>query len=176
MKRKLEIHTPGYILEFGGTQYRTPAIIDITKLDMHIVIMKLRAAGISMYHIKSEEETIKKIPGKVKNKPKDQLPNQKVDLDTVLERFDKVEKILEILTQNQLRSDSKNNGFDLNTPVIEELSEEDFIPVIDLGNMTSSGESIQTKQIENDYNIDKIASDLKKTTPKKTYTKGDFKK
>jgi len=142
---KLIIKEKGMFINIPGVaEFRTPAEIDISKLNINSVISELKKNGINKYQIISGE--IKKIENKTvkKNiviKEKIISNNQNVLLDKIESQQKTINRIENILTQF-LNSD-KSISTELNKTIkkkrlIEDEIEE-FIPEVNFNNLKIKG-------------------------------------
>jgi len=173
---KLKIKDKGLMVEIPGLPpTRTPADIDISKLDLNLVITNLRKHGINNYKIVSVigdgiEKTIV-APQVVKKK---EVKSLEVD-----KRFKKLEDMMiellgrkieskSDLSQEQITNKLDNleklierqkyvvvPSTDSDEPVIEELDER-FIPEIDVGGMSLKGDTSKI-DVESDDSVDETA-------------------
>ena len=190
---KLKITDKGLMVEIPGiAPIRTPVEIDISKIDINLVIAVLRRSGINNYRIVSvTEDGIEKtisVPQELKKKVKDKYPSD----SSVDKRFDRLEGMMvNLLTQknesknilNQEQITNKLNKLEkltqsivngqqhtvvytnkLDEPVIEEMNEV-FIPDIDLDGMSLKGTTGKTIEVMED-NIDEAADLLSSITRK----------
>jgi len=177
MKHILIIKKPGMVVDIGRKPVRTPAEIDITNLPQDEVIFKLRMCGIDDYEIRTEDRINPKIESSPKMDVEIQkvVESQEVDLNPLLQRFDNIEKLLEVImsspSKTTIINQIKESVAD-SSPVIEELSDEDkFIPEIDLGSVRSSGDSVRSADFNDD--LEETAKLLQKGSVKNTkYKKG----
>ena len=145
---KLIIHKPGLVLNIPGIQsVRTPVEVDITKLNINLVISELKKNGIHDYKIISGEEKVKteKILTKETN-------NLVIDHSEVLDKIDEVhekitknvEKILNDFLNSQTKNTIKEDTLKQKPKKLSETIEEDFIPAINLSKI--KGTSSITKK------------------------------
>lgn len=158
---RLVIKEPGFFIELPKiAPFRTPAVVDISHVDLNLIITKLRKAGITNYEIKSGPDKIKTIRSKPVEKSLEGLGT----FENLKERFDKFEELLQEIVNKEPSSEVVK---DFNEEVkIEEIEEPDkFIPDIDVSKMRirSSGFKIE----KSDGNIEGNANLLSKTRKKK---------
>lgn len=181
----LKIKKPGYIIDIPGIPTcRTPAEVNISKLDMRSVVMYLNSSDISDYEIvantkKGDREVYKKEDFEVKGKkPKKQKPKE-TKVDNLSERLSRIEEVISLLAQKGNSEPQKEQITDRldkieklliesvstpkvlkkkkEEPVIEEL--DSFIPDIDLSEMKIESKNLKSvKQDSSD--IDDIADVL----------------
>jgi hypothetical protein len=184
----LKIKKPGYTVDIPGLPTcRSPVEFDISKLDIRVVAMSLKTAGITEYEIVAElGKDIKEVYTKkdfeaierINTKPSKEI----VDLN---KRFNKLEKMLSSLLTEKKRSSNKEkeqitNKLDTlerliksrsihsgevidNEPEIEEF--ESFIPDIDTSKMKIESKTLKTIKKESDDlddTVDALSSLIKK--------------
>ncbi len=168
----LKIKKPGLMINIPGlTPFRTPAEVDISKLDLRSLVSYLKANSIEDYEILAQSKT-----GQVdvyKKEDFEEVDKKKKKKEPDLEkRFSKLEKMLEFLISksgNNEKKDSEQISKKLErlerliqtlpketkvvyqkdiltNPKVEEL-EDSFIPDIDISDMKMSSGSY--KEIEN---------------------------
>lgn len=141
---KLIIEQPGLFIEFPGVSVRTPAEIDISRINIDLIISRLRGLGVTQYRIESD----------VNKKKEQKKPEQKelikekvikeVDESSINEvlkkfleysgkRFDKIEKIISNMKLDNVDPEKQK--------VIKrtENKDETFIPKIDISGMKVKG-------------------------------------
>lgn len=191
---KLNVKQKGHLLSIPGVApFRTPAKVDITKLRLNMVISVLHNAGIDNYEIiskqgsneiiytkkdfetKKEKKTddLDKIddrfnklermllqlvrkPHSIKGISEEQITNRLNTLEELSQRILEKEIVREIVYTS-----SQKDG---ETPLIEELGEDTFIPSIDISDMELKGTSSKTVGTIDD--VDEAAnalSQLKRT-------------
>ena len=144
----LEIKEKGKLIHLTGfPQLRTPVKIDITNLDIDLLIKELR-----LYNIKNYQMTNKNRRKKVKKGYNYQLK--------ILEKINNIEKILQGLTDNKyVRNDVINlEKMGKRKPI---YNEEIFIPTMDSFNTQNKNNITTTKTISNTDNINKNAQLLR---------------
>ena len=171
----LKVKDKGTVVDIPGTKkVRTPADIDITKVDINFVSMYLRKQGIKHYEIVSdtgEKEILPNIKTTVKKKKddgkwKDNIEARFNKLESLIVNFlgkkqstpqpnseqitNKLEK-LERLSEKIIRK--QTSGIPISTEsdgsIIEELDDK-FIPEIDTKGMSMKGSTIKTLQSDSD--------------------------
>ena len=177
---KLKIADRGLIVEIPGiAPVRTPADIDISKIDINLVVAHLRKAGINNYKIVSVigdgTETVVSIPQVLKKKVKEKYSSD----PSVAKRFDRLESMMIDLLKQKSESKTDPNqeqitnkldnlerliekqkyavipSTDSDEPTIEEL-EDRFIPDIDVEGMSLRGNTGKIV-VEKEESIDKAA-------------------
>lgn len=136
MDKILTITIPGLLIEIPGIPpFRTPAIIDITKLNENIVIGELTKQGIKDFIIKEKESVIQEKYIRKMRRFKKETNEEKNEFNEIIENFkrqqesiDKLELLIKQLVQlphgkQQIEEIQKKIN-------VEEM--EDFIPSIDL--------------------------------------------
>lgn len=180
----LKIKKSGHTVDIPGLPTcRSPVEFDISKLDIRVVAMSLKTAGISEYEIVADiGKGVKEVYTKTdfEGKEKVKVP----ELKELNKRFNKLENMLNLLlTQKQGSSDlekeqitnkldnlekliaqkSSIKTFKGNEPEIEKF--EAFIPDIDTSQMKISSKSLKTiKQDSEDLDdsVDMLSSLMKK--------------
>lgn len=169
----LKIKKPGYVVNIPGTPtFRTPAEIDISKIDLRIITMYLKNSDINDYEIITEKNDIKESYKKknVDDKIKDNINWEKRfnRIEDILNNLisaprnnnnseeqiiNKIQNLENIISKNLIKTDSK---FIINNePIIEEIGS--FIPNIDTSNMKiNSYENIQ--KIKQDDGLENSAN------------------
>jgi hypothetical protein len=189
----LKIKTPGHLISIPGLPtFRTPAEVDVSKIDIRVVHMYLVTAGIDEYEIVAEtkkggkevykREDFDEVKSLTKRKPKDdknldsRLDNLEMMLSKLLakDRGDKTvdsEQItnkltkLEKLVSNFSTPKQEIKQFVPNSkkePVIEEL--DSFIPDIDISDMTIKS---KVKTLKQDGSVINDAADILSNLVKK---------
>ena len=177
---KLKIADRGLIVEIPGiAPVRTPADIDISKIDINLVVAHLRKAGINNYKIVSVigdgTEKVVSIPQVLKKKVKEKYSSD----PSVAKRFDRLESMMIDLLKQKSESKTDPNqeqitnkldnlerliekqkyavipSTDSDEPTIEEL-EDRFIPDIDVEGMSLRGNTGKIV-VEKEESIDKAA-------------------
>jgi hypothetical protein len=107
----LIVRETGHLVEIPGlAPFRTPAKVDISKIDIRKVIGHLKINGIKNYKVVAEDQkgatevyTEKDFSTKTKKKPKDDQFKKEID-----NRFNKLEGMLVKLLQKETRNDDEN--------------------------------------------------------------------
>jgi hypothetical protein len=181
---KLKIKKKGLVINIPGVpQFRSPAEIDITKLDLKMVINYLKSNSIADYEILSATDTgkidiyIKEDFDAIENRLK-----REKDLES---RFNKLEKMLSLLInrttgdapqdseqitkklerlENLIQNIPKSNTtiiHKLTDPKVEKLSDEPdedaYIPDIDISDMKMSSGSYKEMENKSKKEVDSSA-------------------
>lgn len=178
----LKIKNPGYTLDIPGLPTcRSPVQVDISKLDIRVVAMSLKNAGIAEYEIVADiGEGVKEVYTKSDFEIKEERVTSALNVKAIDEKFSKLEKMLSLLLEQKqgsyisekeqitnkldklekLISERslqsvfvKDDNFE---PEIEEM--EAFIPEIDTSGMTIESKNLKT--IEQDSEDLDDASDI----------------
>lgn len=146
MVRVLIIDKPGLTINIKGLPIiRTPARIDVSQVDINLVVMELKKYGLDQYQIVMEPVKKKEVIKKSKKK------QESVDLTSVYDRFDKIDKLLErIISRPSEIQTIVREADGPETPTIEELGTDEFIPNIDISDLKVSKESTRTKEMDDD--------------------------
>ena len=175
----LKVKQKGSVVDIPGiNKVRTPAEVDISKIDINFVTIYLRKQGIYDYEIISVTDTgareilptqipiVKKGKTKDDGKWKDSIENRFNKLESMLINFlgrkqsnsgvnseqitDKLEK-LEKLSEEIIRKQTvvTSGVKHSDEPQIEELDDK-FIPDIDIDGMSMKGSTIKTIQSDSD--------------------------
>lgn len=167
---KLIIKTKGLFINIPGVSpFRTPAEIDITKLNLNIITSELKKNGIARWKIISgETEIIEPHPKKVKDTTSTTENIINIDKqDEVLDKLNKIEKRLNdflngdkfvLATVNNTINDNKQ----IKTKKVKEDEVDDFIPSINLNNLTLKGRKKVGTTIKEETNYQSSAENLKK--------------
>lgn len=158
----LKITEPGLTVAIPGLKvFRTPATIDISKLDIRIVSMYLKTSGIEKYEIVAETQKTKEIY----TKQDFEIAEQKKE-DT--SRIDRIEKMLEVLVSKQAgeltpEKEQINNKLDK----LEKLIANQSTKTVVVKNKTSEYDEPEIEELESfipevDVSDMKIKSDVKK--------------
>jgi hypothetical protein len=165
----LKVKEKGTVIDIPGTKKaRSPADIDITKVNINFVTMYLRKQGIKNYEIIStmgEKQALPSSPKKRRAKKENfesrfnKLESLIVNLlgrkqstpqpnsEQITNKLKKLEKLSEEIIRKQ------SSGVPVSTksdePVIEELDDM-FIPEIDIGGMSVKGSTTKTLQSDSD--------------------------
>ena len=173
----LKINQPGYIISFPGiSSCRSPVEVNISHLDIRLIILYLKKSGINDYEIISKKKL---------QKPK-QL-KKKLQITTTVKKESSLEKRIQILEQLLIKNNLNkndiefqeqiNNKLDLilnqksnfkmrdteiksindNNPQIDDF----FIPEIDTNNMKLSTNN-EFKEIEQDMDLEESVRILEK--------------
>lgn len=161
----LKVKTPGLLVSIPGLPvFRTPAEVDVSKVDIRIVHMYLTTAGVEEYEIVAESKHGDKEVYKredfddEKSNPKDKkngnldkrLENlellmtkllekerndKSVDSEQITNKLSNLEKLVTVFSKEPSKDSKKSDSIPTNKePVIEEL--DSFIPDIDISDMT----------------------------------------
>jgi len=161
---KLVIKDKGFFIELPRVApFRTPAVIDISNINLNLIITKLKKAGITNYEIKSGESSEVKTK---RSKPVEKSESPET-FKGLKERFDKFEELLQEIVNKELPSEAVKTVKDFGKEVrIEEIEKEsEFIPDIDISRMKirSSGFKIE----KSDGSIGRSVSLLSRKISKK---------
>ncbi|MFW9871707.1 MAG: hypothetical protein ACFFG0_01305 [Candidatus Thorarchaeota archaeon] len=184
----LKIKKPGYTVDIPGlTTCRTPVEIDISKMDIRIVAMSLKTAGISEYEIiadtgkgvrevyskndfeavekKTKTSEIKSLNKRLNNLEKllktflvQQQGNSDLEKEQITNKLNNLERLL------RSKSPSFNKKLIENEPDIEDL-EEFFIPEVDTSQMKIESKNLKIIKKESDNlddNADLLSNLMKK--------------
>ena len=145
MGKKLLIKESGLFINIPGIpKFRTPAKIDISRVDENLIIAELKKHGVKTYQIFNEKYEEK--PVVEKKKIVESIPivnnyyinseseNLKEDIKNQQKSIDNIEKLL----QEFLTSKPKINKKIEDKKKIEIDEPEDFIPAIDIGKIKSN--------------------------------------
>ena len=173
---RLKIKEAGHTIAIPGMSvFRSPVNLDISKLDIRIVSMYLKTSGITKYEIVAENnEGAKEVyTQKDFSPPKKRKTKTKKDSRSDA-RFEKLEKMMEIILEREVRNDSSNEeqiynkldkleklvktgavirdvqkeDFENSDPEIEEL--DSFIPEVDISGMKLNSDNIKTVKQDSD--------------------------
>ena len=151
---KLIIRKRGFFVELPRIPpFRTPAKIDISKLNIGQVIAGLRQQGISDYEI---IEGVDKPPKR--NKPTKTISKKgdsSIDLGEVHRRFDKIEGLLHevIDTRSEVREvRTIIKGSDTEIDFVDKEIEgvEQFVPEVDVSGMKVRTSDFKTEKLDGD--------------------------
>lgn len=93
---KLIIRDKGHFVEFPKVApFRTPAEVDITNIDLNLVMIRLRKMGVENYEIKSGPDIIRP----KRSKPVERYESTKYN--ELKNRFDKFEELLQIIVDKE---------------------------------------------------------------------------
>ena len=180
----LKINDKGLIFNLGGTQYRTPMLMDISKQDVSKIIMSLHLSGIKdfiitgndspepvkksaqggkpdpVYHAPQSDDThalLSEIEKRFKNFEKNLMQKIESSNTTSQEQISNLKKIELFMSQFHEQDVSKKT-FKKDADEIEAF----FIP--DIRDMKLKGSSTETLSNKEDVNeaVDALASLLKK--------------
>lgn len=179
MKKKLIIKEHGlYVIIPGLAPFRTPATINITKIDEKIVTAALRRDGITNYEIKTSNDEIIQ-----ENKKEYIVSNNTTSLDEIKNTLTNLELMVKQLILNKQESDSTGKIESLLTNFLvsgkkndqEENSKkskkskidetvDDFIPEININKIQMKGKTTETviKSNNNFLNNAEKLKDIKK--------------
>lgn len=175
--KKLIIKEPGLFLRIPGMgDFRTPAEIDISKIDVNLVLAELRRNGISTYKIHSDEQTKSKNVNIQKKDIKD------IRYEDILELMQKQQNsmgVIENLLKTMITTKTPEPSMDMITNLLNDFLQSDktntteikkkskidesvdeFIPEININKMTLKGNN-SSKVIKSDRSILKNAESLK---------------
>ena len=167
---KLNVKDRGLVIDIPGVSpFRTPAIVDISKVRMPLVITTLNNLGAKNYEIVASQGDEKKVFTSKDFVKKKQKPQQ--DMSKINERFNKLENMLyallskkqsnkvpseeqitnklvelerlskRILEKEPVKEVVYTSSVEKDGPVIEELDDDKFIPDIDLTELELKGSS-----------------------------------
>ena len=156
---KLIIDEPGHFIDLAGVSVNTPAVIDVSRISMNLVLSKLKSQGIIKYRIESGSDKPKNI--KTESTQPVSKVTQSIDitkLELLLEKFGKDgNERLERL-ESILLSKDKNVEFILSDKKKEEEYETDgFIPTINTDSLSVRG-SVGTNIIKRDDITESVES------------------
>jgi len=135
MDKILIITTPGLFIHIPGIpSFRTPARIDITKLNENIVIMELTKHGIKDFKIKEKESIVRE---KGIRRFKKEINGENNEFDEIIGNFRKQQESidrLEFLMKQFLQIPQGQQQIEeIQKKIIDEDKDiENFIPTIDL--------------------------------------------
>ncbi len=145
---KLIINKPGLFLDIPGlSSFRTPVEIDITKLDVNLIISILKRDGIIDYNIISCDDKKKKHSIKNYNRvTKEETNNSKInDTEIVTEikninekMIERIEKLLRNFLDNDIPKKETNQEIKKKEETNSKKIEDDFIPSINFGKIKGS--------------------------------------
>lgn len=170
---KLLIKTKGLFINIPGIMpFRTPAEVDISKVNVNIAISELKKNGIEKYKIIYGEDIPFKEYNKIKLKKdyKENINNNSDLINSINNQqksISKIEHLLEkflnsnIFSNNTIVKKENNNEFTKSNKKFDDTVE-DFIPEININNIKIKGTS-STKKIVNKTDLSNI-SNLKKLT------------
>jgi len=192
----LIIKKPGHTIAIPGLPIvRSPAEVDISKLDIRVVAMYLQTDGIDKYTIIAKRDDQTEVYTQKDFDAKGQpIPKKKKKGPNLDKRMNKIENMLQALLSRGMGKDTENREQIINkldelekkitssqsTTIIKEISLENptveddddfgtidaFIPEIDVSDMTiRSSENVKT--IKQDANIKESADLLAELTKKK---------
>ncbi len=105
----LKIKDAGHTIAIPGLQvFRSPVDLDISKLDIRVVSMYLKTSGIEKYEIIAETPKGGKEIYTKKDFDVDELKKSKVKKDDSNERFNRLEKMMEVLLTREVGKPSQN--------------------------------------------------------------------
>lgn len=164
---KLIIGDKGHFVEFPRVApFRTPAEVDITNIDLNLVMIRLRKMGIENYEIKSGPDIIR--PKRSKPvKPRVER-YESANYNGLRNRFDKFEELLQaIVDKEPTIHETKTfiEGPEKEVKIEELDNMEEFIPDVDVSRMKirTSGFKIEKA----DGTITESAESLSKISKKK---------
>jgi len=97
---KLIIRDKGHFVEFPKVApFRTPAKVDITNIDLNLVMIKLRKMGIENYEIKSGPDIIRPKRSKSIKQPVERY--ESANYNELRNRFDKFEELLQVIVDKE---------------------------------------------------------------------------
>ena len=189
---KLKIEDRGLVIELPGVpSTRTPAIVDITNIDINLVFSCLKKGGFTKYKILStvddgfeKEVKIPELINKKKEKVEDTIDTDRrfnrlesmmmqllsknfeskthLSQEQITNKLDRLEKITQSIANGQKQTVEYKDKSD--EPVIEEMDTM-FIPDIDLDGMSLKGSSLKTIEV-NEGDLDEAADLLSSITRK----------
>jgi len=173
-KLKLIIKEKGRYIEIPGiSSFRTPAEVDVTKVKLSILIQSLHSCGVTNYEIVSTDKKGKRIYTEEDFKE----PKKDLKTDEVNNRLDRLEDLLIKLVSKGTSQKSNNSEQITNrlnriermirtgqkvvyretpadgTPLVEEL-EDQFIPDINVSEMSISGKTTEVVEKKSSKEID----------------------
>ena len=175
---KLIIKKKGLFISIPGiTEFRTPAEIDITNINLGLVIAALSKTGVITYQIQTKDtDSLKdKLSLLFKKKENISIITEKDNI-TIDTRSDEILNLvknqaetiknIEGLLSNFLSSDYKDKGSSEESKKIKKIEEvEEFIPTINISKTKIKGSS--TSSIKTKSNFSKAAENLSTIIDKK---------
>lgn len=156
----LIIKQPGYSIQIPGTkETKTPSIIDISRVNINIVVTYLKSMGITNYEILYSDKKKEKIP--VKEKPIN-LNNDKINtdkLDSLKNELFEIKKLLKNIVEKQTKNDidtTLDTKYNKHVRIIKSLKEDediDFIPTINTDGLSTVG-NLSTKSGKRSDDLD----------------------
>lgn len=162
----------------GIPSFRTPVEIDVTKINIPILIQSLHSCGVEDYEIKTVSKTgvIKELSESI------DIPKKKKDNSKIDKRLDRLEDLLLSLVskKSSQRSNSseqiknrlvkiesmiksgRSSNKDI-SPIIEEMDEQ-YIPSIDVSNMQITGKTTEVIDKKSNQDIDNAVDLLSNLT------------
>jgi len=150
---KLIVRQVGLYLNLTGLKpFRSPAEVDISKINLNLLRTELHAYGVLNYEITEESKKLIKKKGKVKIEKE----------EGVGEKLDKIYNLLKNLTQEnfkELKLSEQTLGelvkeVEKGEPVVET-----FIPTIDISHLESKSPSFKTEEgISVNESVEKLKS------------------
>ena len=160
---KLIINKPGLFLNIPGLQpFRTPAEVNITKVNLNLIKSELKKNGVTKYKIISDDSNnkTKTIKQDIKEEVKieESLPTINYNNQEIIDKIANQHKIIERI--EQLLQSFLNSGISENDTVVKKKKEqdetiEDFIPEINLSNTIKGSSETRKIKVKTDLsNID----------------------
>lgn len=164
---KLVIRDKGHFVEFPRVApFRTPAEIDITNIDLNLVMVKLRKMGIGNYEIKSGPDIIRPKRSKPVERPVGRY--ESANYNELRNRFDKFEELLQVIvdkepTIREIKTFIEGPEKEVKIEELDDVGE--YIPDVDVSRMKirTSGFKIEKA----DATITESAESLSKISKKK---------
>lgn len=173
-RTKLIIKKGGYYIELPKvTPFRTPAKIDISKLNIEKVMIMLRAQGVEEYEIFSGKDKLikkKKVTKKIEVSKKDSEKNM-FDLKELYKRFDSLEELLQKIISGKLKIQEVRTIIKGDSEKFEDKDIElddsfsQFVPKVDTKGMKIRTSGFKTEKL--DENFEERSKLLSEISPKK---------
>lgn len=139
MDKILIVKTPGLFINIPGIpSFRTPARINVTKLDENIVIAELKKHGVKDFKINDEKTLKEKIVKKINDIIKPGFNNEEL-LQRMREHqssIENIELLLKKFMESRTIGKTEEEKVEFKKPDFDD-SVEDFIPSINLKNIKS---------------------------------------
>jgi len=166
---KLLIKKHGLTIRIAGLPtFRTPAEIDITKIDINLVLSELKKHGIHDYKIKTEDKkVIEQLKSDDEHIRVELVGSNDEILNIIKEQNETINNLKDLLIKF-INSDLKDNVKQKEKPLVKinEIEEvEEFIPTINLGKSKLKNSSTKSVKIKSDYKDS--ANNLKNVLDKK---------
>ena len=187
----LRVMEKGHLIEIPGVApFRTPADIDVSRIEIRTVIGHLQVCGISQYEIVAVNEKGHREVYREKDFAPEKKKKKKIDpyRKQIESRFDKLEKMISMLFHREVKGNENSNKEQIteklnqlermsqeilkkqkgNGLIYQKIKERDgeddiaFIPEVDIDSLKLKSSSVRSLKQDQKEEIDNAAKSLSK--------------